>query len=44
MDEINLEELQDKFIIEYNHESQTNIFFYDKFKFDLPKAKLELKK
>ena len=44
IDEINLEELPDKFVLKCNHGSQMNIFCYDKFKFDLPKAKLELKK
>ena len=44
LDEINLEELPDKFVLKCNHGSAMNIFCYDKFKFNLTKAKLELKK
>ena len=43
IDEINLEELPDKFVLKCNHGSGMNIFCYDKFKFNLSKAKSDLK-
>ena len=44
INEINLEELPDKFVLKCNHGSGMNIFCENKLKFDLPKAKLKLKK
>ena len=43
VDEINLEELPDKFVLKCNHGCGMNIFCEDKSNFDLPKAKLQLK-
>ena len=43
-EEINLEELPDKFVLKCNHGSNMNIFCEDKSKFDLKKAKLQIKK
>ena len=44
IEEINLKELPDKFVIKCNHGSGMNILCEDKYKFDLPNAKLKLKK
>ena len=44
INEINLEELPDKFVLKCNHGSGMNIFCEDKLTFDLQKAKLILKK
>ena len=41
-EEINLEELPDKFVLKCNHGSGMNIFCDDKSKFNLTKAKLQL--
>ena len=43
-EEIKLEELPDKFVLKCNHGSGMNIFCEDKYKFDLSRAKLQLKK
>ena len=43
VEEINLDELPDKFVLKCNHGSNMNIFCEDKSKFDLPKAKRKLK-
>ena len=43
VDEINLEELPDKFVLKCNHGSGMNLFCEDKSKFDLPEAKLQIK-
>ena len=43
VDEINLEELPDKFVLKCNHGCAMNIFCEDKSKFDLTKAKLQIK-
>ena len=44
IEEINLKELPDKFVLKCNHGSGMNIICEDKYKFDLSKAKLMLKK
>ena len=44
IDEINLDELPDKFVLKCNHGSLMNIFCEDKSKFDLSKAKHKLRK
>ena len=43
MNDINLNELPDKFVLKVNHGSGMNIFCKDKKKFDLEKAKRQLK-
>ena len=43
IDEINLEELPNQFVLKCNHGSKMNIFCEDKFKFDLSNAKIKLK-
>ena len=43
IDEINLDELPDKFVLKCNHGSGMNIFCEDKSKFNLTKAKNKLK-
>ena len=42
--EINLDELPDKFVLKCNHGSGMNIFCKDKSKFDLEKSKIQLNK
>ena len=44
VDEINLDELPDKFVLKCNHGSGMNIFCKDKSKFDLEKSKIQLNK
>ena len=44
IEEINLEELPDKFVLKCNHGSGMNIFCEDKSKFNLPKAKRKISK
>lgn len=44
IEEINLDELPDKFVLKCNHGSLMNIFCEDKSKFDLQKAKDKLRK
>ena len=41
--EINLDELPDKFVLKCNHGSGMNIFCKDKSKFDLEKSKIQFK-
>ena len=44
IDEINLKDLPDKFVLKCNHGSGMNIFCEDKSKFDLSRAKILLNK
>lgn len=44
LEEINLNELPDKFVLKCNHGSEMNIFCKDKSKFDLEQAKKQLNK
>ena len=44
IDEINLKDLPDKFVLKWNHGSGMNIFCEEKSKFDLSSAKIKLQK